>query len=174
MTNDYFTSAAGTRSVLTKEQFDRAFALLSDLAAKLRVSAVFLTDGTGRILAAKKSSGFSVDATVFSALTAASASATNEMARLLGEAEPFQMVLHEGRRRNAFVCSVGLDCFLIVVFDSGTALGMIRLLTKRAVEALTPVLTQPPAEEFDLQQAIGGDFGSLLGDELDRTFKERH
>ena len=53
---------------LSKEQFEGVFALLSDLAARLRISAVFLAEGTGRILAMKKASGFAGDATVLSRL----------------------------------------------------------------------------------------------------------
>lgn len=169
--NDIGLDSANTGTVLTKEQFDRIFGCLGDLASKLRVSAVFLTDGTGRVIALKKASGFTGDVNVLAALAAGSCSATNEMARMLGEAEPFRMVLHEGNQRNVFVSTVCLDYYLVVIFDSETALGMIRLFTKRAAEQIRPVLLQKPIEAFNLNQVFGGNFETLLGEELDRSFK---
>lgn len=173
MENRSNTAAAGSRQVLSKEQFDHVFSCLSDLSAKLRISAVFLTDGPGRVVAMKKSAGFTGDITVLSTLAAASYSATNEMAHVLGESEPFRMVLHEGKTRNMFVCSVCGDYFLVVVFDSGTALGMIRLFTKRTAEQIEPMLLRSASESFDMSQVFGGRFESLLGEELDRSFTER-
>jgi predicted regulator of Ras-like GTPase activity (Roadblock/LC7/MglB family) len=167
---DSSVPAGGT--FLSKEQFNSVLALLSDLAVKLRISAVFLADGTGRILAMKKSAGFTGDATVLSTLAAAGFSATTEMARQLGEEEPFRMVLHEGRRRNVYICSVYLDTILMVVFESSIALGMIRLFTKRAVEEMRPVLAKKPAEPPGFDRVFSGDFEALLDEELERSFKE--
>jgi len=170
--NDLNEHKVSTGTLLSKEQFDRIFACLSDLAVKLRVSAVFLTDGTGNVVAQRSSARFVGDATVLSTLAAGSFAATNEIARMLGETEPFRMVLHEGKNHNVFVCTVCLDYFLVVVFDSGTALGMIRLFTKRTVEQMQPVLMQQASEPFNLGQVFGGDFESRLGQELDRSFKD--
>ena len=164
-------AAGGT--VLTPPQFERVMASLTDLAAKLRIAGVFLTDGTGRVVAYKKAPAFTVDTTVLSALAAGSYSATNERARVLGEPSPFRMVLHEGGRRNVFICSVGADFFLIVVFDTSTALGMIRLLVKRAVESIRSALAQAPGADFSMRQVFGGEFETLLNEELERSFNER-
>jgi predicted regulator of Ras-like GTPase activity (Roadblock/LC7/MglB family) len=172
MTENPITTVTESSTFLSKEQFDSVFVLLSDLAVKLRISAAFLSDGTGRVLAMKKAAGFSGDAVVLSTLAAAGYSATTEMARQLGEEEPFRMVLHEGRRQNVFVCSVCQDYVLMVVFEPQVALGMIRLFTKRAIEAMRPVLMRKPAEPFRLDHVFSGDFGTLLDEELDRSFKE--
>jgi predicted regulator of Ras-like GTPase activity (Roadblock/LC7/MglB family) len=161
-----------TGTFLSKEQFESVLALLSDLAVKLRISAVFLAEGTGRILALKKAAGFSGNAVVISTLAAAGFSATTEMASQLGEKEPFRMVLHEGRTQSVFVCSVCLDTILVVVFEPQVALGMIRLFTKRTIEEMRPILMRKPAEPLSLDRVFGGDFGTLLDEELDRSFKE--
>jgi predicted regulator of Ras-like GTPase activity (Roadblock/LC7/MglB family) len=148
-------------------------ASLTDLIAKLRLAGVFLTDGTGRVVAYKKAPGFAVDSTVLSALAAGSYAATSEMARVLGEPSPFRMVLHEGGRWNVFLCSVASDFFLVVVFGSDTALGMIRLFVKRTVESIRSVLAQPPAADFPVGSLFGGEFESLLDQELERSFHDR-
>jgi predicted regulator of Ras-like GTPase activity (Roadblock/LC7/MglB family) len=161
-------------SVLTKEQFDGLFACLADLAAKLRLMAVLLVDGSGRILAQKMGEGWKDNRLEgLAALTAGSFSASNEMARLLGEANRFRMVLHEGQKRNIFVCSVSPQYFLVVVFESGTALGMIRLFTKRTVEQLVPILSESSVSTQDLGQVFDRNFESLLGEELDRSLRDK-
>ena len=161
-------------AVLSKEQFDRLLSCLADLAAKLRLMAVLLVDGSGRILAQKMGEGWKETRLEgLAALTAGSYSASNEMARLLGEGGRFKMVLHEGQKRNLFVCSVSPDFFLAVVFESGTALGMIRLFTKRTVEQLIPVLSETGQPAQDLGRVFDRSFETLLGEELDRSFTEK-
>ncbi|MDM7926574.1 MAG: roadblock/LC7 domain-containing protein [bacterium] len=167
------TGAGALDTVLSKGQFDRIFSCLADLAAKLRLMAVLLVDGSGRILAQKIGDGWK-DTRLegLAALAAGSYSASNEIARLLGESARFRMVLHEGERRNLFVCSVTQDFHLAVVFESGTAVGMIRLFTKRAVEQLVPVLSERTAPEQDLGKMFDRNFETLLGEELDRSLTD--
>jgi predicted regulator of Ras-like GTPase activity (Roadblock/LC7/MglB family) len=161
-------------SVLSKEQFDGIFTCLADLATKLRLMAVLLVDGSGRILAQKMGEGWK-DTRLegLAALSAGSFSASNEMARLLGEANRFKMVLHEGEKRNIFVCSVNPLYFLVVVFESGTALGMIRLFTRRTVEQLVPILSKSAESAQDLGRVFDRNFESLLGEELDRSLRDK-
>jgi predicted regulator of Ras-like GTPase activity (Roadblock/LC7/MglB family) len=161
-------------AVLSKEQFDRIFSCLADLAAKLRLMAVLLVDSSGRILAQRMGEGWK-DTRLegLAALSAGSFSASNEIARLLGEQGRFRMVLQEGQQRNIFMCSVGSRYFLAVVFESGTALGMIRLFTKKTVEELVPILTDDPRSPQDLGSMFDGKFETLLGDELDRAFIDK-
>jgi predicted regulator of Ras-like GTPase activity (Roadblock/LC7/MglB family) len=160
-------------SVLSKEQFDRIFTCLADLAAKLRLMAVLLVDGSGRILAQKIGEGWKETRLEgLAALSAGSFSASNEMARLLGEGARFKMVLHEGAQRNIFACSVTTDHLLAVVFESGTALGMIRLFTRRTVEQLVPVLSGPSAATDEVGRMFDRKFETLLGDALDRSFPD--
>ena len=164
--------ASVSQTFLTQEQFDRIMANLVDLAQKLQVMAILLVDGTGRILAQQMGKGWKGSRLeIVSNLTAGQFSASNELALLLGEAGRFKMVLHEGEKRNMFVCAVDSDHFLIVIFETGTALGMIRLFTKRTVEQLIPILSQPvqnPEKEI-----FNSTFESLLDDALDRSLKEK-
>ena len=161
-------------AVLSKEQFDRIFSCLADLAAKLRLMAVLLVDTSGRILAQRMGEGWkNTRLEGLAALSAGSFSASNEIARLLGEQGKFRMVLHEGQQRNIFMCSVGSRYFLAVVFESGTALGMIRLFTKKTVEELVPIMTDDPSSPQDLGRMFDRKFETLLGDELDRAFIDK-
>lgn len=164
--------ASVSQTFLTQAQFDQIIANLTDLAQKLQVVAILLVDGTGRILAEQIGKGWKGShLEILSNLSAGQFSASNELALLLGEKSGFKMVLHEGEKRNVFVCTVDSDHFLIVVFETGSALGMIRLFTKRTVEQLVPILSQPvqnPEKEI-----FNSTFESLLDNALDRTFGEK-
>ncbi len=161
-------------AVLSKQQFDRIFSCLADLAAKLRLMAVLLVDGSGRILAQRMGEGWKESRLEgLAALASGSFSASNEIARLLGERDRFKMVLHEGQQRNIFMCSVGTRYFLAVVFESGTALGMIRLFTKKTVEELIPILADNSYPVQDLGRIFDKRFETLLDDELDRAFSDK-
>jgi hypothetical protein len=83
------------------------------------------------------------------------------------------MVLHEGQQRNIFMCSVGGNFFLAVVFESGTALGMIRLFTRKTVEELIPILADDSYSVRDLGRIFDKRFETLLDDEMDRAFADK-
>lgn len=154
-------------SVLTRRQFDEVLQCLSALAGKCRISAVFLVNGSGQILAEHNGNGPS--SAGLAALAAGSYAASREMARLLNETPQFPMVLYEGRSRNVFIAAVTADCFLIVVFGRESALGMVRIFTRKTIENLAPVLSrdeqQPPPEDL-----IDASFREALNRRLDQTF----
>jgi predicted regulator of Ras-like GTPase activity (Roadblock/LC7/MglB family) len=158
-------------SILTQKQFEEILNCLSDLVEKLRVTAVLLIDSAGRVIAQNKKSSWKGDPTLLSTLTAGSYSAAKEMARLLGEEDNFKMVLQEGQKYNVFISSVRDDYFLIIIFETGVALGMVRLFTKKAVAQLLPVLSKSD-KEIKMEKVFDRHFQSLLGEELDRSLKE--
>jgi predicted regulator of Ras-like GTPase activity (Roadblock/LC7/MglB family) len=159
-------------TILSKQQFEEISDCLSKLAEKLQVTAVFLVDSAGRGIAQKVLKSWEGDSTLLSTLTASSYSATKEMARILGEQSNFKMVLHEGKHHNVYVSAVDGDHFLIVVFESRVALGMVRLFTKRTIAQLLPVLSEKGEGDFKMDQVFNQRFQSLLDEELDRSFKE--
>lgn len=161
-----------SHTFLTQDQFDHIMTNLMDLAQKLQVMAILLVDGTGRILAEQMGKGWKGShLEILSNLSAGQFSASNELALLLEEKGGFKMVLHEGEKRNVFVCAVDTDHFLVVIFETGTALGMIRLFTKRTVEQLIPILSQPG--QSPEKEIFNSTFESLLDNALDRSFGEK-
>lgn len=158
-------------TILSERQFEEVSDCLSALAEKLRVTAVLLVTSGGRIVAQKVGGGWKGNPTLLSTLAASSYAAAKEMAKILEETENFQMVLHEGEKRSVFVSSVDGDFFVIVVFESGVALGMVRLFTKRTVAQLLAVLSRRE-EAVKMGQVFDRKFQSLLGEELDRSFRE--
>jgi len=149
--------------VLSREQFEKITGSMSALASKLRVEAVLLVNSSGRTIASSIRSGWQGDTTLLSTLAASSFAAANEMARILGEKEQFRMVLHEGKENNIFLSSIHPGYFLVVVFEKGVALGMVRLFTKKTIAELLPVLSKQTASNED-RNIFDGRFQSLLDD----------
>ena len=159
-------------AMLSMAQFEEIFECLSRLAEKLRVLAVLLVNSSGEQVAKKISGSWKVDSILLSTLIAGSYSAAKEMSRILGEESNFQMVLHEGEKQNVFVASINKDFFLIVVFETGVALGMVRLFTKKTIEQLYPILTRQGQGRIGMEKLFDGQFQNRLSEELDRSFPE--
>ena len=157
--------------ILTQQQFEKITACLSGLAEKLNVNSVLLVNSAGQIMAQRMSKTWQSDSTILSTLAANSFAAAKEMARILGEVSNFRMVLYEGRHQNIMVSKINADFFLTVVFESGVAIGMVRLFTKKTIEQLLPILPQKKEGRIQIKQIFDNTFQRLLGDELDRTFK---
>ncbi len=158
--------------MLSQKQFDEISDCLSELARKLRVTALLLIDSGGRIIAQHMLEEWKVNATILAVLTASTHAASREMARLLRESSNFKMVLYEGEEHNAYVSAAGENTFLVVVFESSVALGMVRLFTKRTIARLMPVLNRQDAPSVGMDQIFDNRFQTILDDELDRSFKE--
>jgi len=159
----------GSRQVvLNGRQFDGITKVLAELATKTKASAILFADMSGQLIAQRGNTD-AMNTTVLSALAASDFAATAEMAKLVGEEAKFKLLFHEGEKRNVYLSNVGENFFLVVVFDVSVTLGLIRIYTKKAIQNLVNLFetTSDDPEE----QMLDDDFGALLGDALDESFK---
>ena len=168
-----FKQHKALKRILTENQYQAISECLSGLAEKLRITAVLLVDSAGRVVSHKVQRPDQFDLTLLSTLTANTYTAAKELARILGEKDNFKMVLHEGSTFHTYVANVEDDFFLVIVFESGVALGMVRLFIKKTIGQLTPILTRIEEDDGAIGQIIDGRFETLLEKELDRAFKEQ-
>ena len=157
---------------ISEDQFKKVTDCLSDLAEKLRVAALLLVDSTGQILAQKSITNMQTDKTLIATLAANSYAAAREMARIVEEDQNFRMVLYEGEKHNIFISAVDRHRFLIVIFEKGVALGMVRLFTKRTILQLTPLLMEQSSASSEMDRIFNDQFKAKLDQELDQSFKE--
>ena len=111
-----------------------------------------------------------IDIANLSALAAGDFSATAEIAKIIGERQQFKFIFHEGEKFNAYLSNVGSDFLLILIFDNKSALGMIRIYTKRAITTLSDVLEMVKEEDQNLSSFVDVDFNKYLNEELDKAF----
>jgi len=157
-------------TILSSEQFEGIKKCLAELYAKTKATAVLFADLAGQLIGERGDTS-KINTTVLAALAAADFSATAEMAKLVGEEARFKLLFHEGEKNNVYLTNVGEQYFLIIIFDSNVALGMVRVYTKKAVEALTKLISEGGSGK-SIGDMIDDDFGDLLANELDSSFKD--
>jgi len=152
---------------LTVEQAEAIDACLDRIAYESEARCIILADITGQLIAERGQTG-RMNTQVLSALAAGELAATHELARLVGEEARFKLLLHEGQQHSVYLSDVGEQLILVIVFDVGTPIGLVRMILKKAVEELGPILQRAnrPAEAQQVNKTLGGDFAQLLESEL--------
>ena len=111
------------------------------------------------------------DATTFATLTAADFSANDQLARLVGETE-FSALVHRGEQESMYLADVARRVILVVLFDTRTTEGLVRLRAKQTVEELSRVFTELFERSRQAQAAPAGNgLFAGLDDEIDRLFQ---
>jgi predicted regulator of Ras-like GTPase activity (Roadblock/LC7/MglB family) len=154
---------------LSIEQAEAIDTCLERMAYESEASCIILADITGQLISERgKTEG--INTQVLSALGAGELSATQEMARLVGERARFNLLLHEGEERSVYLSPVGKKMLLIVVFDGRTPIGLVRIILKNAVDELGPILERPAAEAGGtLGETLNEDFAQQLEDQIDAS-----
>ena len=97
-----------------------------------------LVDRSGQLVTTVGSAP-GLDPTTFATLTAADFGANDQLARILGETE-FTTLFHQGERESVFVADIARRLILVVIFDSRTSVGLVKLKLKPELIELTTLL----------------------------------
>jgi predicted regulator of Ras-like GTPase activity (Roadblock/LC7/MglB family) len=110
----------------------------------------------------------SFDHVAFASLTAADFSANDQLARMLGESE-FGTLFHQGERESLFLADVARRLILVVLFDTRTTLGLVKLRVRRTVRDLSAIVEELFAREGGAARVEAAFLGEAE-DEIDRLF----
>ena len=152
----------------TEEDFTAITTALQKFLQDSNCRCAILVDRAGQLIATVGEQP-KFDPTTFATLTAADFSANDQLAKLIGERD-FNSLFHQGEKESMYLADVARRLILVVLFDSRTTLGLVRLKMKQTVEELTKlfeqVFSRPP-------EAQGGTPGLLAGadDEIDKLFQ---
>jgi hypothetical protein len=93
------------------------------------------------------------------------------LAKLIGEKE-FSILFHEGEKDNLHISIVGGRVILVVLFDSRSSLGLVRLRVKKASEDLTAIFEglMKRAEEKEKSGDSEFPFAEITDDDIDNLF----
>src|SRR3989337_1074539 len=123
--------------VMFEEEFRQITTVIDRLLKEANAKVVFLVDKDGELMAASGATG-EIDTTSLASLTAGNIAATDGLAKLMGEKE-FSILFHEGERDNLHISIVAQRVILVVIFDSRSSLGLVRLRVKKASEDLVRI-----------------------------------
>lgn len=125
-------------------QFRQATKILEGLRESIQPDYLGLVSSDGHPIAVDSRPGFR-DQEAIASLAASAYAATRQLARLVSKSD-FTMMFNEGEALNVHISQVSDKVLLIVCFQRFTDIGKVRVLTNRALSALTRAMA---AEEED-------------------------
>src|SRR3954462_13353583 len=154
--------------VMYEEEFNQIQAVVDRLVKDAQSKVVFIVDKNGQLIAASGDVD-NLDTTSLASLTAGNIAATGGMAKLLKENE-FDTQFHEGEKANIHIQLVGNRVILVVIFDSKSSLGLVRLRVRKASEELNGIFeslikkVEDPATQTPFAEITDDDIDSLFND----------
>ena len=109
---------------------------------------------------------------ILSALTASNMAATAEIARQIGEENPFKLMFHEGDDQNIYLSNVAGSFLLVVLFSTKVQIGLVRLFTGQAVKNLIPLAAEFENVQKEQGRVVDDEFGQALTTEIESLFGE--
>jgi predicted regulator of Ras-like GTPase activity (Roadblock/LC7/MglB family) len=159
--------------VMYEEEFNQINTVCDRLTREANAKVVFLVDKNGQLIASCGQTE-NLDTTSLASLTAGNIAATGGLAKLLGEKE-FSILFHEGEKDNLHISIIGGRVILVVIFDSRSSLGLVRLRVKKASDELNRIFealmkkTQGPGGGL---HGAGSPFAEITDDDIDNLFSE--
>jgi predicted regulator of Ras-like GTPase activity (Roadblock/LC7/MglB family) len=166
------TKVADTDLILYEEEFRRITFEVEKLRKDANAGLVFVVDKNGQLIASSGDTS-RLDTTSLASLTAGNIAATGGLAKLIGERE-FSILFHEGERDHIHISLIGNRVILVVIFDSRTSLGLVRLRVKRATESLVRIfeeIQQKVEQQQSAHQEIRSPFAEITEEDIDNLFK---
>jgi predicted regulator of Ras-like GTPase activity (Roadblock/LC7/MglB family) len=160
--------------IMYEEEYQRIKTVIAKLRHEANAKLVFLVDKNGQQIAAQGQLE-DFDATSLASLTAGNVAATDGLAKLIGEKE-FSILFHEGERDNIHISIVGQRVILVVIFDSLSSLGLVRLRVKRASAELNDVfekiISKINKERESGMMDLESPFAEITDEDIDSLFTQ--
>jgi predicted regulator of Ras-like GTPase activity (Roadblock/LC7/MglB family) len=166
--------SSGPDMVMYEEEYQKIKSIITRLRGESNAKLVFLVDKNGQQIAVQGDLE-NLDATSLASLTAGNVAATDGLAKLIGEKE-FSILFHEGEKDNIHISIVAQRVILVVIFDSRSSLGLVRLRVKKASAELTEVFERV-VRKIKTERESGGleeesPFAEITDDDIDSLFSE--
>ncbi|MEF3245156.1 MAG: roadblock/LC7 domain-containing protein [Caldisericaceae bacterium] len=138
--------------VLNEEELKHIEEIFGEYLSESEAKDIVLLNKSGELLA--KSGDITSDvAQNISALAAGVFSATNELARLLGEKE-FTITFHQGQETNIHISLITQNVLLAMIFDNRLPIGAIRFWAKKVSNFTKPVIEEAEKRALTQTQKI--------------------
>jgi predicted regulator of Ras-like GTPase activity (Roadblock/LC7/MglB family) len=159
--------------IMYEDEYQRIKTIIARLRTESNAKLVFLVDKNGQQIAAHGELE-NFDATSLASLTAGNVAATDGLAKLIGEKE-FSILFHEGERDNIHISIVAQRVILVVIFDTRSSLGLVRLRVKKASLELTEVfekIVKKISSEKESGTLDDSPFAEITDEDIDSLFSE--
>jgi predicted regulator of Ras-like GTPase activity (Roadblock/LC7/MglB family) len=151
----------------TEDDFGAITSSLQKFLLDSNARCAMLVDRSGQLVATVGEQP-KFDPTAFATLTAADFSANDQLAKLIGESD-FNSLFHQGEKESMYLADIARRVILVVLFDSRTTLGLVRLKMKETVHDLTRLFDEVFSRGTSGQAQPPGLL-SGAEDEIDKLF----
>ena len=158
----------GNHLIIKDEEFKQLKAIIRKILIESHSKVAFLVDKNGQILCSIGEEG-EYDTTALGSLAAGNIAASGGLARLIGEKE-FSILFHQGEKDNMHISLLADRVILVVIFDSRTPVGLVRLRVKRASGEVIRILERIDAMVVESDED-GLVFDEITDDDIDKLFK---
>ena len=159
-----------TSLIVPPEEVTQIDECLSRLVEDTGGNYALLLDKSGQVIAAS-GDGNRQDTTALGALIAGSFASSQQIAKLLREKD-FRMLLQQGVRENLFIALIDDQWILTIIFNKGTHIGLVKVLTKKATEELSTVLERVRKQQKSRDEIFGSNFRTSMEDTIDLLFRD--
>lgn len=155
-----------SQTVMYEAEGKRIQELCEELTREANAKVVSFVDKDGQLLASAGATS-DLDTTGLASLAAGAIAATGGIAKLINE-EEFSQTFHEGERDNLYLSVIGDRGILVVIFDSRTNLGLVRLRVRKKTQELKNIM-----EQLSTQAATDtgfSQFAEITDEDIDSLF----
>jgi predicted regulator of Ras-like GTPase activity (Roadblock/LC7/MglB family) len=156
--------------VMYEEEFQEINVVMGRLLKEENAKVIFLVEKNGQLISGVGDTE-RFDTTSLASLTAGNIAATGGLAKLIGEKE-FSILFHEGEKDNLHISIVGGRVILVVLFDSRSSLGLVRLRVKKSSQELSTIFEKllKKTEDKEMRGASDFPFAEITDDDIDSLF----
>jgi len=145
--------------------------ILNDLMQKSPAEFILLAEASGQILAAL-GERTTADLVALSSLVVGDLAASQEIARLTGQYQNYQLILREGPQTNTFIAEAGAHMVLFVRVSREVPLGWARLLIHETSRQLADIVSAVPEDVGKLDLGLSEEtLSTLVDDGFDSIWK---
>jgi predicted regulator of Ras-like GTPase activity (Roadblock/LC7/MglB family) len=159
-----------TSLIVPSEEISQIEECLSHLVEDTGGNYALLLDKSGQVIVSQ-GDGIRQDITALGALIAGTFASSREVAKLLREKD-FRMLFQQGVRENIFIALIEEQWILCVIFNKGTHIGLVKVLTKKATDELSTVLERVRQQYKARDEVLGSSFRTSMEDTIDLLFKD--
>lgn len=157
---------------LSISQLNQIQLLIDKMVELIPAKFVLVVDTSGQLVSTSGDKGL-MDIPVLGSLIAADLAASEEIARLTGDFQDYQMILREGNKSHIAISEAGKSLAILVAFSRSTPIGWARKLVQSTSNKIGELTGQTfQTDEEALNEAVKGELPDLYNDALDQIWKE--
>src|SRR5436305_13672581 len=160
-----------TSLIISDHELDTISNALNKLMSDTSATSVMLLDKSGQVVSSQGTST-KRNATSLGALLAGAFSSSRHIAELLGEKD-FRTIFQQGVHENIYTTMIEEQWLLVIVFDTLTHIGLVKVLSKKAADELGRILERVRADTSRTKSSvINVQFRFSVEDTIDLLFRD--